>query len=726
MPWNIPVFDSTGKIKDARTTISGGDEDFVLRATASANVMYATNFDDVYLDGTLDVGRSGIATLQDLIDEAIDVRGSTNGQLGLESTIKLSGANSCRITRHSTSGNTAGKWSTHTDGNRTGGVSNGPNVPRFYCQFSIYLSREEGWKASHNDAVNPVKMIKFGWQFENGEFLLINGRVGGFIGGTYNGSDGASRVLSAADNGPFTGDPTRIVNNAFYPTGTLTQFSTINDALAAVGPVVDRSSGERWLGGAGGDYDYQAGNEYLDARSDIIANGGYPNSVARGIAPGWEIEGWATVEVYLEAKAGTADRIQVWAAKYGEAPVLIIDSDFSNETSNKGNPDDHWKTIELLNFYTSYSPGEGTNASRPDTHRYYDEFITSTDPIKFPNPGNVGYAIPGHLGGLNAFELEIFAATVSSGQALYYPGYDETDVSWLNGTSGSQNLAWQTIFHHYIDEGVLHIMGKAAAGQSSGKYRHAIFDLATETFTKDVSNLTSGNLGHIYGNSAMDPVTGDLYLQPWNEQLFKYTFATDTWASIGSHVWSRGSPPVAGLTYHPDPLGTGDRGIVMHTGSGLLYVFTISTGIWLRIETVHYQTGTGAKESIGYFNSVEQASYLGGGNSSDDPKIVRIGPTGTMTVRNNPDTDAIPTKAAGTGSTSGSVVEDPDGSGNLVIVENIVSPNDRYYRSTDSALNWTQDGTHPLNTDGGGPICSFPDWGVICKILTTGLLVWRP
>jgi hypothetical protein len=124
-----------------------------------------------------------------------------------------------------------------------------------------------------------------------------------------------------------------------------------------------------------GDYGYSSGNPYLYNRN--MPNG-WPDSraVASGAVP-WQMDGWTTLEAYLEY-SGSGSTIKVWAAPYGQPPVLIV-----NEVKRVGlgSPGSNaWSRFELLNYAT----GRTSEGSRPTQNTYYDEVIVSTQPIKFP------------------------------------------------------------------------------------------------------------------------------------------------------------------------------------------------------------------------------------------------------------------------------------------------------------------------------------------------------
>ena len=101
--WRIEV---TKPAQAAVVTVSnpppstGGDPtaDFQSRVTAP-DVLYATNFDDVYLNGSLNVARSGISSTTELTAEAHETPG--DDQYIWDSGTKISGAGALRLTCNS-------------------------------------------------------------------------------------------------------------------------------------------------------------------------------------------------------------------------------------------------------------------------------------------------------------------------------------------------------------------------------------------------------------------------------------------------------------------------------------------------------------------------------------------------------------------------------------------------------------------------------------------------
>ena len=354
----------------------GGEppSDFRNRAE-SIGVLYATNFDDVYIgNGTgvaaLNATRSGIGNTAELIAEAHETPG--RDQLIWDSNVKLSGGGALRLTRlPGDGGGTPASWSFRPNG------VDGTTITEFYFQVAVRFSREDvAWRS--DDPGSP-KVIKFGQFFENGELVITHWKYSGFIGAVLNGSDFSGRAIPSSPDDSWLGE-VRLAQGARYPTGGLDGLSKV-ESLRRTGPMRDNQG---LFGGSevAGDYSYRSGSGFLDERSSVINNGGFPNAWAKASgAVAWEPDEWVVVEAYVNS---ATQRALIWAAPYGQEPRLIINTDLSTNTL-KANTDDHWRYIQLLNQSTNVEADSG----RPDQHRWYDEIIVSKNPINFPG----GYSV---------------------------------------------------------------------------------------------------------------------------------------------------------------------------------------------------------------------------------------------------------------------------------------------------------------------------------------------
>jgi len=351
------------------------EADFESRAT-SPGVMYATNFDSVYLgDGnapaTLEASRSSISNTEEMRLEAHETPGRDQFQWDAET--KLSGGGSLRLTRlPEDGGGTPASWSFRPNG------VDGTVYNEFYMQVAVRFSREDlAWRS--DDPGSP-KVIKFGQFFENGELVITNWKYSGFIGAVLNGSDFAGREMDSSPDDAWLGN-LKIQQSAIFPSGRVDGLSQ-QATLQRTGPLRDNSGLFGGSEGIAGDYNYIPGSGYLDERPSVIAGGGFPNSWAKSSgAVSWEMDQWVVLLVYVNSKTRHA---KIWGAVYGSAPRLLLDTD-SSVNVLKANTDDHWRYIQLLNQSTNME----ADSSRPIQHRWYDEIIVSKQPIMFPG----GYGI---------------------------------------------------------------------------------------------------------------------------------------------------------------------------------------------------------------------------------------------------------------------------------------------------------------------------------------------
>lgn len=362
----------------------GVDADFLARATASSNVLYATNFTDVYLDGVKNTARSGMATKQDIIDEAglgigaSSFSGRPVGQkaedhLDRETVIKLSGGCSLRMNVMPTDGQAAGSWAFNPDG-RTPGLA----WHRLYIQFSVYYPRDTlAWRYDLTpSASGQLKVMNLG-EFGNGQIVISNWKFLGFPSGFINGSDGmigANTGNTISTPNAFNTNLTRVQDAIDTGGATTTQ----TDLLTRYGP----------LGGSGTangmDTAFSASVPYLDQRTQPA---GFPDTRAATHGIPFYEDDWTTIEVFIEFVAGDHSTVQMWAARKGQPPTLIID-DVGNLPLG-GDGSNSWEELRLLNYDTERQ----TESDRPLQFCYYAEPIVSLDPIKFPG----GYDLSGNI-----------------------------------------------------------------------------------------------------------------------------------------------------------------------------------------------------------------------------------------------------------------------------------------------------------------------------------------
>lgn len=675
------------------------DADFEARATASANVLYATNFDDVYLDGALDATRSGIASKADMLDEAFE-NAPQPDNIDWSTTTRLSGAGSCRlITLGSDGSSSQGSWAFRPDGRTS------TTRTRLYVQFSVYYPKETiGYRFNH-DGDSYFKTINCG-QYGSGQVVVGDATFSGFPVILINGSStlGNEKYFLSGGDTPWGVATTREspgIDNGASLTGASTKEAWLNNYGVMPRGVAQQD----------GDYGYDSGDPYLYERSGMTYGWPDSRSQASGAVP-WQRDGWTTVEVFLEYNGdGNVSTIQMWVAPYGESPVLMVNEvetiDFNTPGSNS------WSRFDLLNYAT----GRQSEAGRPTQNTFYDEIVVSTAPIKFPNPGGSPYIIPGHQ---DLTALETLAADLSAGEhADYAAGTGQTN------RDNDDGFDWQSDCHYHEGTKRLYYGLKAANARQSWEAWE--FDTITATFT-DIGAISGGlssvdELGHIYGNSAMDPDTGDLYFQVWGESFLRiFTQSSRTWSTSATASPDFAvSAPISGLGFHPDFYGAGDGAVIVLGRDAVppyVHAWRKSNNTWDRFD----RTSGGTSTSMGMHNPFDGYNYLGarGGEA-----LHRVSNSSDLSVRAVP---PINIAGYGGGEQHGTMIPHPDGSGDILLVENQNSSGagNRVWKSSDGGLNWSSQSTHPFDAIGSGPHFYMRDFGVVGRITYTGLRIWKP
>jgi len=475
----------------------GQDVDFTTRATASSNVLYATNFDDVYLDGVWNSGRSGISSDAELIAEAADSPPSPEN-VSINTSIKLSGANSCRLTTPGNLGASgSGYFSFRPDG-RTSTTRRD-----LYMQFAVYYPQETiGYRFNH-DGDSYFKTVNCG-QYGAGQVVIGDNLFSGFpvllldgfdtLGGDFYSIGGGDTVNPW---GIATTRESPAIDNGAILDGSSTKEEVLNNW--GVMP--------RGVAAQDGDYGYDSGDPYLYDRSGMV--NGWPDdrSQASGAVP-WQLDGWMVVEARLKYVDNTDSTIQIWAAPYGEQPVLMVDE--HNKALLGTNTSNSWSRFELLNYATGRLAETGV---RPTQYTYYDEIICSLDPIKFPNPGGTQYDLPQNA---PQWIRDAIAAGWDVGE---WAEISDTSPDFsLSATNrprdvksvNSSDPTFDGITNDWTGGGFASDMGSHGAyiigvggGHSSyGGNDVFSFDLSTRTWSEVWPDTSTGSTGNQYGEYA--------------------------------------------------------------------------------------------------------------------------------------------------------------------------------------------------------------------------------
>jgi hypothetical protein len=284
--------------------------------------------------------------------------------------------------------------------------------------------------------------------------------------------------------------------------------------------------------------------------------------------------------------------------------------------------------------------------------------------------------------------LAIAAAGLSAGQSVSFSPQSSFEVN---------DLEWQTAFYHDDVNGRVHLMGKPQNSDSA--WSHQYYDIATDTW----GNVTNGmwnNTGHIYGNTAIDYATGDLFQSrncinavdnPRRVRWWKHSL--QDWSSLAPvsrdiYDGSMNDTP-NGLAFHPNLYGVSVKGLVWGDQISVhCHRFSNDSVQRIQVGTDEY----GAKEGGAVYWPAQDCVLIGG--SAPNGHLARIDPNGggtpTLTDLGQP-----PIRVQGASSLSGSgfgsLHVHPGNPNKVLIVETI---GQRVYESSDGS-SWTRVDDHP-------------------------------
>jgi hypothetical protein len=325
--------------------------------------------------------------------------------------------------------------------------------------------------------------------------------------------------------------------------------------------------------------------------------------------------------------------------------------------------------------------------------------------------------------------LALACAALSSGQSATFASGAQSEFS-------EDDVAWQTAFYHDDLHGLLHLMAKPQNAASA--WGHQIYDIAAGTW----GNLSDGmwnNDGHIYGNTAIDFDTGDIYQSRNNAgtgtpdfgrraRWWKYSEQDwDSVAPVSQDIYSGAMNATPnGLAWHPNLFGTGDGGLIWGDQVSFLYWRKSNDAVSRRaIGTDEY----GARESGAVYWPAQDAVLIGGSRVPDISNLAMITPN--PTPGGDPvltDLSAPPMSVRGGSHSSsgvfGSIHVHPGNPNKVLILESAGSD---AYESTDGE-NWTQIGDHPFTLE-PRVVCSLR--GNLGCMLAVGAVsttprLWRP
>jgi hypothetical protein len=198
--------------------------------------------------------------------------------------------------------------------------------------------------------------------------------------------------------------------------------------------------------------------------------------------------------------------------------------------------------------------------------------------------------------------------------------------------SGSQSafsegsLSWETAFYHDDHHGLIHLMGKTANADQA--WEHETYSVATNEWTV-VADSMWNNPGHIYGNLAMDFVTGDLFQARGgmdvgtddNKRIAWWRHATQTWdfAPTTQDLYPGGLVSHSnGVAYHPNLYGAGDGGLIVEQQFRTMFWRKSDDAI---DDIAHGDSAYGNKEGAAVYWPAKDMVVIGG---SDDGGITPL------------------------------------------------------------------------------------------------------
>jgi hypothetical protein len=324
--------------------------------------------------------------------------------------------------------------------------------------------------------------------------------------------------------------------------------------------------------------------------------------------------------------------------------------------------------------------------------------------------------------------LEQACAALASGQSANFPAGQQSAMS-------EPDVAWETYFHHDDQHGLIHLMGKAA--NSDDSWGHQYYNMATGNWTV-VSRGMWNNPGHIYGNFAMDPGTGDLFQSRGGmdgsgehpKRIGWYDRAKGSWgyAPVNRDFYAGALVSHAnGCAFHPNLYGPGDGGVVLDTQFRTLF-WRKSTDA---VQDIPHDDIYGGLTSCAVYWPAKNIVLFGGAQDGGIAKMGKITPassgsgTPTLTTINAPPIATFGASAQGS-SNFGSLHVHPRDPNKLIIIERV---GNRVFTTSDGT-SWSQSGTHPFGPD-PYVVCSLKGglgamWAVGVSGGTQISRLWKP
>lgn len=381
--------------------------------------------------------------------------------------------------------------------------------------------------------------------------------------------------------------------------------------------------------------------------SELIG-GGFPSSP-------WNIAAHTVVTFHINA---ASNRVRMWAAKYGQAPVLIGDTSISIPGLDMGRPGGY-PGFQLTPFITDNANAGG--ASQPTTFIDYCEIIASKNPISFPGgfalpsavitlpvvippapiPTPIPVPIPAPAG---SSALARAAATIVPGQMLDFPVPGLTGLSgpssplYAEGPSTKSIITfaarglWDAKNKKIQFAGVSHTGGVVTGGAGG----LLTYDEATNKLTKTPYAWSSDVPSHSYYHVAIDPAGNLYYRLAGSGAIWKLPAGSTTWQTTAiapnpNNANQFDSP----LTFFPELNGS---------AGGLVFADALGVS-WTNAALSSWKSGPQDLGGIiGNYDTWGAAAggfvYFGGGNGSN--AMFRLDPNGTRTRLANVPVDSGP------------------------------------------------------------------------------------
>lgn len=480
-------------------------------------------------------------------------------------------------------------------------------------------------------------------------------------------------------------------------TGTYNGFYTnCGSPLTGTGPSgsILRQTGLDW------------GASLADADRYCLTHGGQPEENGAGTrgCVRYLAEEWLYMLIKIEPIAANTIDSDVWVYRRG------IDTDWIQIMDSQ---DAVWSTAQDMSalWFHTYNTNNGNSSGTLATYHDYTEVSIhdAMPPAPTPSRGSA---------------LQVQADALAAGSS--YDG-----LASEGGTLDNFDLAWHTTGHYDAIRQIIHIMGKPHGCTTC--WQHRIYDIATDSWST-VSTTAIVGEGHIYGNSTINPQTGELYLvRPQDVgNPYRYDPDTQTWSSMGINM----VPSVLsgtqfltpnGLAYHPELYGPGDGGLILSVEDGHS-TWRESNGAI--VETLD-GSNTATNAGIGEYFRYRRSTIVGYGTDAGPLAIHGPGSggsAGTVSYGGTP-----PVALAGQGSGGALLIQHPYDFTRMLVLE-------RDQGGSGNGVWWTRDAstftaevfTHPFNSADEYVVVSIPDHGVLFAVgadPNTGnnyTRIWKP